>query len=183
MHFLHPTQPLPPLSFAGLAGFYHTYRLSLWVYAGKTCHGWIQSPPVPTHHFFQQLCTSLLGHREEGGPPLPGFSHAPPSEMQPSPDGEGGKLMEMSRESCRICYLLQKTTEVDVSFPTRSSSAPGVVPGSWAGFGMMAILGTWCMLPALPPFSGTPFLHLSLTGCMSRRWTHGLSMRTTAWCL
>ena len=52
-----------------------------------------------TFSFFQQLCTSPLGHREGGGLPQPGFSHAPPSEMRPSPDGEGDKFMEMSRES------------------------------------------------------------------------------------
>ena len=84
-----------------------------------------------------------------------------------------------------VLYLLTSYRAIlkSVTFPTRSLSAPEVVPGSWVGFGMTAILGTCCMLPALHPFSGMPFLHLSLTGYMSRRWTSGLNMRTTAWCL
>lgn len=84
-----------------------------------------------------------------------------------------------------VLYLLNSYRAIlkSVTFPTRSLSAPEVVPGSWVGFGMMAILGTCCMWPALHPFSGMAFLHLSLTGYMSRRWTRGLNMKTMAWCL
>lgn len=65
----------------------------------------------------------------------------------------------------------------------RSSSAPEVDPGWWAGSGMTATPGTCWWSHDFKLSSRTTCPQPSLTGGTWGRWMQDSSMRTTAWCL